>query len=160
MALPTVLLVAPSPSFAAAAIPWLTEAGFRVTVVGSFEAARPHLTERLSLLISEVRLANYNGLHLGIRAKARGVPAIVVGDHDPVLEREAEGLGVRYLRYRTGRTGLLEAVTSIARPAWQDAALPDGVASGLSFISWHEIVPVVDTSREISLRGWRRTLPS
>jgi hypothetical protein len=155
-----VLLVAPSPSFAAAAIPWLAEAGFRVTVVGSFEAARPHLTDRLSLLISEVRLGNYNGLHLGIRAKARGIPAIVVGDHDPVLEREAEGLGIRYLRYRAGRTGLLEAVASIARPASEDAAAIDNVASGLSFISWQEIVPTVDTPRDVLPRTPRRTLPS
>jgi hypothetical protein len=160
VALPTVLLVAPSPSFATAAIPWLADAGFRVTVVGSYEAAKSHITDRLSLLISEVRLGDYNGLHLGIRAKARGIPAIVIGDHDPVLEREAEALGVRYLRYRVGRTGLLDAVVSVARPTPEDAALADGVASSLSFISWHEIVPAIGSLQEISSRGSRRTLPS
>lgn len=160
MALPSVLLVAPSPSFATAAIPWLADAGFRVTVVGSFEAAKGHITDRLSLLVSEVRLGDYNGLHLGIRAKARGVPAIVVGDHDPVLEREAEALGVRYLRYRAGRTGLLDAVMSVARSTSAEAVLTDGIASSLSFISLHEIVPPVARPREIFHRGSRRTLPS
>jgi len=160
VALPSVLLVAPSPSFATAAIPWLADAGFRVTVVGSFEAAKGHITDRLSLLVSEVRLGDYNGLHLGIRAKARGVPAIVVGDHDPVLEREAEALGVRYLRYRAGRTGLLDAVMSVARSTSAEAVLTDGIASSLSFISLHEIVPPVARPREIFHRGSRRTLPS
>jgi hypothetical protein len=153
------LLVAPSPSFATAAIPWLAEAGFRLTVVGSFEAARAHLTDRFSLLISEVRLGNHNGLHLGIHAKARGIPAIVVGDHDPVLEREAEGLGVRYLRYRAGRTGLLEAVASVARPSREGAVLVEGVAPALSFISWDEILPVRGP-RDILPLPARRTPPS
>ena len=93
---PDVLLVAPDPHVAADTLAQLTEAGLRVTVVGTFAAAREQLHARPDLLISEVRLGEYNGLHLALRARSSGIPAIVLGQEDPVMAREAERLGATY----------------------------------------------------------------
>ena len=59
-----------------------------------------------SVLIAEVRLGDYNGLHLALRAKAGSIPALVLGNPDPVLEREAERLGVVYLAHQLSRSQL------------------------------------------------------
>jgi len=45
-----------------------------------------------------VRLGEYNGLHLALRGQSHGVPAIVIGEPDPVLERDAQKLGAVYVR--------------------------------------------------------------
>ena len=95
-----VLVVAPTSPLAANLVEWLTEAGYEVILVTSFLAGKARLELAPSVLISEVRLGDYNGLHLALRAKAGDIPSIVVGNPDPVLEREAERLGVGYLTQR------------------------------------------------------------
>src|SRR6478735_610956 len=94
---PDVLLVAPDPHVAADTLAQLTDAGLRVTVVATFAAAREQLHSRPDLLISEVRLGEYNGLHLALRARSAGIPAIVLGQDDAVMAREAERLGAAYV---------------------------------------------------------------
>jgi DNA-binding response OmpR family regulator len=94
---PNVLLVAPTPRIAALIGARLTEVGLRVTLVKSFKAARRRLESLPSLLIAEVRLGEFNGLHLALRAQARGIRAIVLGEDDSVMRREAETLGADYL---------------------------------------------------------------
>ena len=95
---PDVLLVAPTADIAAGMRARLTDAGMRVTLVDSFSAAREHLRLLPDLLISEVRLGAYNGLHLALRAKASAIPAIILGETDPVTEREVQNLGATYVR--------------------------------------------------------------
>ena len=95
---PDVLLVAPTADIAAGMRARLTDAGMRVTLVDSFAAARAHLLLLPDLLISEVRLGAYNGLHLAMRAKASAIPAIILGETDPVTEREVQNLGATYVR--------------------------------------------------------------
>jgi DNA-binding response OmpR family regulator len=96
--MPDVLLVAPDSRVAARVLSYLTEAGMRVTLVDDFETGREQL-QSLSpdLLISEVRLGDYNGLHLALRASSCGIPAIILGDEDVVLKREARNMGAAYL---------------------------------------------------------------
>jgi DNA-binding response OmpR family regulator len=95
---PDVLLVACTADVAADVRARLTEAGMRLSLVDTFAAAREHLQSLPSLLISEVRLGEYNGLHLAMRARASGIPAIILGETDPVTEREAHKLGAAYVR--------------------------------------------------------------
>src|SRR5687767_1477884 len=97
MTKPTVLVVAPTPSIAMKVFAWLTDSGCAPLVVSSFAAAKPYLDEQPAALISEVRLGEFNGLHLALRAQARNVPAILVGQPDSVLEREATQLGAFYV---------------------------------------------------------------
>jgi len=96
---PSVLLVAPTVHLAFGAFVSLTEAGCDVTVVSTFEAAKACLDDEPALVVSEIRLAEYNGLHLALRARMRGIPAVVIGDRDPVLQRDAEQLNALFVPY-------------------------------------------------------------
>ena len=105
-----VLLVAPNPRVAAGFSASLAAAGLRVTLVTSFAAARRSLESLPDLLISELRLREYNGLHLALRAHARGIKSIVVGESDAVNRREAAGVGAAYLQDDCDATRLRDAV--------------------------------------------------
>jgi CheY-like chemotaxis protein len=154
----SVLVVAPTPRLAADLMKWLTEAGCAVMLVTSFAAAKARLEQHPSLLLSEVRLGDYNGLHLALRAKAMGIPAIVLGSADAVLEREAERLGVKYRADALDRVQVADVVQAIGhslegRPASSSAR------QGLTFKSWEDLVPPVNARSE-SLAHPRRPLGS
>jgi DNA-binding NtrC family response regulator len=89
----TVLVVATTPSLATKLASSVRAAGHQPVLLSSFAAARRHLDEqpRPDLLISEIKLCEYNGLHLAVRGLTAGIPAIVVGDKS--FERDAEQLG-------------------------------------------------------------------
>jgi DNA-binding response OmpR family regulator len=76
----------------------LERAGYEVISGATFEEGRRLLaTENPDLLITDVRLEEFNGLQL-IITRRPPVPAIVVtGYADPVLEQEAKRLGADYL---------------------------------------------------------------
>ena len=93
---PRVLLVGPSGTVHALA-PALVSAGYEATVVGDFASAKAYLEMRPDLLITELKLGAYNGLHLAIRAGIQQTPAIVVGEMDPVLKADAERQRATYL---------------------------------------------------------------
>jgi hypothetical protein len=44
-----------------------------------------------------LKLGEYNGLHLAVRASAQHTPVVVIGDAEPFFEHEAEQLGATYL---------------------------------------------------------------
>ena len=156
----SVLLVAPTPQLAAALMGWLSEAGCEVVLVTSFAAGKSRLEDRPSLLISEVRLGDFNGLHLALRARSGGIPSIVIGSADLVLQREAERLTVGYLTHQLDRAQLMSAIERIT-PIEDEAARPGRSAvSNLSFISWDELVPVVSDREETLSHRTRRTLRS
>jgi CheY-like chemotaxis protein len=153
-----VLVVAPTPPLAANLVEWLTEAGHEVILVTSFLAGKARLEITPSVLIAEVRLGDYNGLHLALRAKAGNIPALVLGNPDPVLEREAERLGVAYLTNELSRSALLSALEQIEAAPVVEAASPSASA-GLSFVSWDEL-PGVKQRGESPSHPTRRTLLS
>jgi hypothetical protein len=93
---PHVLLASPSGAHEALAQSLLS-AGYELTVVGDFGTAREYLDKRPDLLITEIKLGAYNGLHLAIRAGAKRIPTIVIGDADPVLKADAERQQATYL---------------------------------------------------------------
>ena len=69
----------------------LRKAGFETEHASTFEAARPRLTVTTpDVLISDVHLGEYNGLHLAIVGRDRrpALVAIVVGPPDAVLHPE------------------------------------------------------------------------
>ena len=151
-----VLLVAPTAPLAANLVEWLTEAGHEVILVTSFLAGKARLAPAPSILIAEIRLGDYNGLHLALRAKAGGIPALVLGDTDLVLEREAERLGVAYLTYQLNRSALLSALDRV-EPAAEAASR--SASAGLSFVSWDELPGVKQPDNSTSHRV-RRTILS
>jgi DNA-binding response OmpR family regulator len=151
-----VLLVAPTPHLAANLIEWLTQAGCAVMLVTSFAAGKARLDQHPSMLISEVRLGDYNGLHLALRAKSMDIPSIVLGSADAVLEREAQRLGVIYFTDELDGAKVLSIVRNVERAAEKSASTR---GRGLAFLSWDELVPTPN-ARDESLSSRRRTLRS
>jgi len=75
-------------------------AGHEVVVRTDFAGAKSELDRlRPDLLIAQVRLGAFNGLHLAIRAHGLGLPTqtILIGEPDIVLENEARQQHARYL---------------------------------------------------------------
>src|SRR5688572_30025363 len=93
-----VLVVAQATSFANLLISWLTPESYEPVVARTFAAAKIHLDMEPDLLVTELRLGEFNGLHLALRAHSKSVPAIVIGDSDPVLERDSRELGAVFLQ--------------------------------------------------------------
>jgi DNA-binding response OmpR family regulator len=80
----------------------LTDLGYDVTVVTTFEEGKRRLSAQppLALLIADIRLGPYNGLHLALRARSLHPNiCIIITDQtfDPALEREARGMGATYV---------------------------------------------------------------
>src|SRR6185295_10696419 len=76
----------------------LTDAGFETVTAASVpEAMRSLATAPPHLLITEIRLDSYNGLHL-IAMAPKPIPAIVItGYPDRAVEADARRLGAEYL---------------------------------------------------------------
>jgi DNA-binding NtrC family response regulator len=91
-----VLVVASSSRMATRLTRWL-ESDYTVSVAMDYAGARRRLVEQPDVVISELRLAEFNGLQVAMRAHASGIPVIVVGIDDPVLQRDARALGVTFL---------------------------------------------------------------
>ena len=51
------------------------------------------------VVITELKLGAYNGLHLAVRANATSIPVVVLGERDAFFEREARQLGTTYIAY-------------------------------------------------------------
>jgi DNA-binding response OmpR family regulator len=132
---------------------WLTDAGCDVAVVSTFAAARNHLESDPALLVSEVRLAEHNGLHLALRARHRDIPAVILGTSDPVLERDAKELGAVYLTSEVTRQRLLAIIAPVIAAAQNAPPAPRPAATNLSFLSWREFSgPLGAVSESLSLR--------
>ena len=92
-----ILVVAQSTSLASTLLTWLGDSQHEIVVANTFAAAKHHLATRPDLLIAEVKLGEYNGLHLALRGHALGIPAIVIGAADEAFSRQAEQLGAQYV---------------------------------------------------------------
>jgi DNA-binding NtrC family response regulator len=95
---PHLLIVGPSTAFTENLLSWVIPEGYRPAVATTFESANRQLTARPQIVVTQLRLHDYNGLHLALRARQAGIPAIVVGDADCVLERDAVQLGATFVR--------------------------------------------------------------
>ena len=92
-----VLVVAQDTQLAMTLVSWLRESGCEPALTTSFSAGRDQLEAGPAIVMAQVRLGAFNGLHLALRARAKGIPAIVLGDADPATEREARKVGAAYL---------------------------------------------------------------
>src|ERR671913_2489134 len=97
-----------------------TRAGRPVVTSDSFEDARKKLLdEKFDILITDVRLGQFNGLQLAIIARDRDPEIGIIvfsGYDDPVLQAEAAQLGARYLVKPVGFDQLLEVIDSLKPP--------------------------------------------
>lgn len=115
-----VLLVDDDPALLRLVELWLSGGGYQVISCGSFEDARQQLMrDPPGLLLADVRLGAYNGLHLVIFAKeVRPDVAVVVMSayDDPTLRREAAQCGAVYLMKPFSSDALLKALAQAPSP--------------------------------------------
>jgi DNA-binding response OmpR family regulator len=105
-----VVIVAQNPALATALLSWLGSAGYELAIVTTFIAAKALLETKPALVISELKLGEYNGLHLALKARASGIPTIIVGPPDSVLQKDADELGATYLTSVLRRSQVVDLV--------------------------------------------------
>jgi hypothetical protein len=123
-----VLVVSPTPSMAHAIASSVRQCGYTALVVRSFAEAKKHMELRPHLVITELKLAEFNGLQLALRAQALEAPAIVIAD--PTFEHEVEQNGALWMSPAMAATDDLQPVVirllqgptaSDATFLWQDS---------------------------------------
>ena len=110
---PTALVVEPSLAEALSLHSVLSELSFQVTVSDNFNDAKARLGPSITLLVTELRLNEYNGLHLVFRAKSvrRQMAAIIRTQiSDPLLQLEAERMGATFVLKTAGAAEFRAAV--------------------------------------------------
>src|SRR5688572_13714838 len=75
---------------------WLSDAGYDLAVVTTFSEGKEYLRTAPDILITELKLREYNGLHLALRAHRDGIPTAVIGG-DPSFAGDAEEVGASYV---------------------------------------------------------------
>jgi DNA-binding NtrC family response regulator len=89
----------------------LTEAGYRVASALSVEQGKKLLaSEEPDLLITDVRMGAFNGLHLLALSPASLPKIVITGHDDPVVENDARRLGATFLLKPVSPSELLRLV--------------------------------------------------
>ena len=107
------LVVISDAGLAETLVDWLARGGYGARIVRTFATARAELdTAAPDLLVAQVKLGAYNGLHLAIRSRSRGAktPVILIGDPDAVLQAEADRHHASYLTLPLDEQLFLETV--------------------------------------------------
>jgi DNA-binding NtrC family response regulator len=104
----------------------LEAAGYRVASASTFQDAKHLLaSEAPDLLITDLRLGSYNGIHLVLRSRSDHPDmAALVTSHfpDPVLEAEAQREQARFLLRPIADDDLLDAITTLLAGTYRAAA--------------------------------------
>jgi DNA-binding response OmpR family regulator len=120
--------------------------GFEVVAVATFQAGKRLLeTEPPDLLITDLRLGEFNGLQL-VAVTAGRIPSILVtAFSDPVLELEAQKLGARYVVKPISASALLSIINSTIGPTtgsgwhrarrWTRKAVPGGLPARVAALT-------------------------
>ena len=100
--------------------------GYHLTVTSTFQVAKTFLAGAPDLLITELKLGDYNGLHLALRAAAHGIPAIVVAEEE--FQHEVEQLGAVWLSPEAARSDDLHIAMTRLLPETASSGLREGHA--------------------------------
>lgn len=140
-----VVIVAQNPALATALLSWLGTAGYELAIVTTFTAAKALLETNPALIISELKLGEYNGLHLALKARAAGIPTIIIGPQDAVLQKDADELGAAYLTSVLRRSQVLDLVASRVGGTAKPTTIP--LANDLMWQMEHESSAAVSGRR-------------
>ncbi len=108
----------------------VTELGYDVRIASTFDDANRHLLvcDSLALLVSDVRLGQFNGIHLAFRARARYPQIQVVITHgdvfDATLAPEIAQLGGVYVAKLASASDLAAALAQMPQPPAQSRRWP------------------------------------
>jgi len=108
-----VLIVSPNADARAQRVEWLQAEGFLTDAVATFEEGREWLANtHPDVLVTDVRLDGYNGLHLaivGLRGRFTRA-AVAIGAADMALAKEAKYHGAGFLSEPFTREALVDCV--------------------------------------------------
>ena len=112
----------------------LRDAGYLVTGAATYDAAKRLLAvSSYDLLITDVRLRGFNGLHL-VRQSHRDHPEmamiIITGYDEPMIELEAGRYGAEFVRKPIKAGGVPQDRDAVPRPT------SAGSAAGRASASW------------------------
>lgn len=115
----------------------LANAGYAVTPASAFTDAKKELGRRPDLVIADVRLGEFNGLHVLARARHENPHCRAILTHavmDPVLEAEARRFGAVYMVKPMNSSALLSEVSKLLEQAtelrrWARKAVPGEVSA-------------------------------
>lgn len=152
---------------------WLTSAGYDVELETSFTGARNSLESRHpDLLVSDVKLEAYNGLHLAIWCSGRQMATrtVLIGDPDLVLQKEAERERAVYLTPPLDSDVLLATAAEVLdghrsrrsprKRVTLDAAV-DGVCASVIDLSYEGVCIALHNAETLSLPAFFTvTVPS
>ncbi|HZP48741.1 MAG TPA: response regulator [Vicinamibacterales bacterium] len=116
---PAALVVDSDPVQLALTARTLTDLSYDVMTASTFEDATRQIltTPALSLLISDVRLGEFNGIHLALRARSRHPKVLIIVTHesvDPTLEFETKQLSAAYVVKPVTTTQLTNAISYLS----------------------------------------------
>ncbi len=157
-----ILLVSPAGGLSSTLAAPLSAAGYETVLAADFRSARIALNQRPDLVIADVKLGAYNGLHLAIRAAATLTPAMVIGDSDPVLEADAARQQAVYVTTPLDAEHILTVVARLVDISWQTRraarkqvrglnAFADDLEARLLDVSYHGMRLEAADSRQADL---------
>jgi len=105
-----------------------------VQVATTFPQAKTILRQKQpDVLITELRLNEFNGIHLALWSRVRlpHLRSVIIGNSDPSLEADARALGLAYLK-ENGAQAIVQAtqeafVTEVPQRRWPRKRLPVGL---------------------------------
>jgi two-component system response regulator RegA len=110
----TALLVEDQPQIRAVFAKWLADTGRCVFACRNFQEARAFLASHTpDMLVTDIRLNDYNGLQLVLQLLEKqpdAVCVVITGYDDTVLRREAEQMRATYLVKPVDRAHFLAAL--------------------------------------------------
>jgi DNA-binding NtrC family response regulator len=116
---PVVLIAEDDAATLAGWAAYVHDAGFSVVPASSFaEAHRLMSFVRPDVLVTDIRLGEYNGLQLAVQAGTLDpAPSVIVtsGYDDPVLAAEAARLGATFLRKPVQPADLVALITEMVK---------------------------------------------
>ena len=104
------LVVSPTDSLTSVVVKTIARADFEVVAVRQFQDGRANLADAPALVVTELKLGAYNGLHLAIHAAAMDIPTIVIADRS--YRREIEQMGAVWLSPEAASGGELAHATA------------------------------------------------
>ena len=137
--MPTVLLVDTDETERAAYAAALMTVADQVCTAPTFPLAKSAVLEtRPAVLVTQVRLGEFNGIHLALWGRARlpSLRAVIIGQSDPNLETEARMSGSVYLRHNDEQAIVQATLEAIAREhprrRWRRKQLPSSLAGRIA----------------------------
>ena len=115
---PTVLLADSDPQQLLAHAAALRRAGDTVyTAAGFIDAKAALLRTKPDILVTQVRLADFNGIHLALwgRRQLSNLRCVIIGGSDPALEADARQSDFFFVRFNDEQTVLQATAEAITR---------------------------------------------